>query len=195
MAHWLAASRDFQVCGTCCELRGPFRWRLHGEECALVQQCACERDGRVDGKRPETWPGFDFNTVAELCQACGCRVLGSGSRFSVWFCGECKRRAVALNARAGQPLVPIGRHSIMHGSALHARPTDAEIDVFVTRFGTLVERMERLHGWGHEVVRSNLATMGPRDAPSVALADYLDAASSVDRADRFDTMVTSMTLN
>jgi hypothetical protein len=30
---------------------------------------------------------------------------------------------------------------------------------------------------------------------TVALADYLDAASSVDLTDRFDTMVTSMTLN
>jgi len=194
MAHWLAASRDWQVCGRCFELRGPFVWRLKGEEYPHVQECACERNRHAEGERPETWRGFDFNMVAELCQACGCRVLDSGSRFSVWICGECKQRAIDLNAEVGRSLIPIGRHSIMHSVSLSAspKPTPAEIEGFVTRFGTLIERMRRLGDWGHEVVRRNLVTIGSPDEAGAPLADYLDAVSSVDRGERFDAMVASM---
>ncbi len=197
MAHWLATSRDWHVCGTCFELRGPFVWRLRGQEYPHVQECACERNRNADGERPETWRGFDFNMVAQLCQACGSQVLDSGSRFSVWFCSDCKQRVVALNAAVGHPLVPIGRHSIMHGVALHTspRPTDAEVEAFVTRFGTLMQRMGRLADWGHEIVRSNLMTIGHSDEASVALADYLERVSGLNRADRFDAMVESVSLN
>ena len=54
MAHWLAASRDWQVCGTCYELRGPFVWRLKGEADNHVQECDCARKLRAEGERPET---------------------------------------------------------------------------------------------------------------------------------------------
>jgi hypothetical protein len=197
MAHWLAASREWQVCGRCFELRGPFVWRLKGRECPHVQECACEQNRRVDGQRPETWLGFDFNTVAELCQACGCQVLDSGSRFSVWLCSDCKQRALALNAEEGRPLVPIGRHSIMHGVALQTQPppTGTKIESFVTRFGTLIRRMQRLDAWGHAVVRRNLVTMGRGDAISGALADYLEAVRSVDSAERCAAMVATMALD
>ena len=194
MAHWLATSRDWQVCGICFELRGPFVWRLKGQEYPHVQECGCERSGHADGERPETWRGFDFNMVAQLCQACGCQGLDSGSRFSVWFCGDCKQRAVALNAEVGLPVVPIGRHSIMHGVALRTspRPTDAEIAAFVNRFGTLIERMRQLADWSHAVVHSNLVTFGCDNEAGVALADYLGAVSDLDRGERFDAMVASM---
>lgn len=197
MADWLATSRVFSVCGTCDELRGPFRWRLKGEDYAYVQECACERNRRPDGQRPETWLGFDFNTVAELCQGCGCRVLQSGSRFSVWFCDVCKQRAVALNAEFGRALVPIGRHSVMHGFGLQTqpKPTDVEIAAFVTRFGTLSKRIDRLCDWAHAVVRTNLATIGRSDEASVVLVEYLEGVSGVDRDERFDAMVASMTID
>jgi len=195
MAHWLSTSRDWHVCGTCFELRGPFVWRLKGQEYPHVQECACERNRHAEGERPERWRGFDFNMVAELCQGCGCQVLDSGSRFSVSFCGECKQHAVDLHAEVGRWVVPIGWHSIMHGVSLHTRPkpTSAEIETFATRFGTLMQRIGRLGDWGHEVVRRNLVTIGREDEAGVTLADYLDAVSSVDRGERFDAMVASMT--
>jgi hypothetical protein len=194
MNHWFASSRDSFVCGTCGELRGPFVWRLKGVEYPHVQECGCAHQRRAKGERPETWLGFDFNTVAELCHACGCEVLRSGSKFSIWFCRECRDRATALNAGVGQPIVPIGRHSLMHRIAMRAQPTEAEIGAFVTRFGTLVDRMHQIHQWAGEVVRSNLAAIGPSDATDVELTVYLDATSGVDRAQRFDAMVTSLTL-
>lgn len=194
MTHGFASSRDSFVCGTCGELRGPFVWRLKGVEYPHVQECGCARRPRAKGERPGTWLGFDFNTLAELCRSCGCEVLASGSKFSIWFCRECRDRATALNAEVGQPLVPIGRHSLMHGIGMRAHPTDAEIGAFVTRFGTLVDRMNQIHRSAGEVVRTNLAAVGPSDTTDIELALYLDAASGVDRAERFEAMVTSLTL-
>ena len=192
----LATTRAFEVCGSCCELRGPFVWRWKGVDYEHVQECACERNRRADGERPETWLAFDYNTVAELCQACGCQVLPSGSRYSVWFCGECKERVRALNAEVGQPLVPIGRHTLMNGFGLQTtpKPTDAEIGVFVARFGTVVKRIDRLREWGHEVVRDNLVTIGREHTASMPLTEYLEAVSRIDGGERFDAMVESMTL-
>jgi hypothetical protein len=165
MTHWFASSRDRFVCGTCGELRGPFIWTLKGVDYPHVQECGCARQLRAKGERPETWLGFDFNIAAELCNACGCEVVDSGSRFSFFFCTECRDRATALNAEVGRPLVPIGRHSLMHGIAMRGRPTDAEIGDFVTRFGTLVDRIIQIDKWGGEVVRTNAPQSGTRMRP------------------------------
>jgi hypothetical protein len=194
MTHRFASSRDSFVCGTCGELRGPFVLLLKGVEYRHVQECGCARQRRAEGERPEPWLGFDFNAVVELCHSCGCVVLDSGSKFSIWFCRECRDRATALNAEVGQPLVPIGRHSLMHGIAMRAQATDAEIEAFVTRFGTLIDRMNQIHTWAGEVIRTNLAAVRLSDATDIELAVYLDATSGVDRAERFEAMVRSLTL-
>ena len=88
----------------------------------------------------------------------------------------------ALNARVGQNLVPIGRHSIMNGFGLETSPTptDAEIDEFVSRFGRLIERINRLSEWNRGVVRRNLADMGRAHQACIKLADYIAAASELD---------------
>ena len=186
---------------TCAEgatsCRGPFVWRLQRVDYHHVQECACERKPRGQGERPETWPGFDFNTVAELRHACGGQVLHSGSRYSVWFCVECKERVRTMNAEIGQALVPIGRHTIMNGVGLQAspKPTRAEMEAFVARCGTMIDRIYRLDDWAHEVVHDNLVTIGRDDAHSVAIAEYLEAVRNLDRARHFDAMVAWMTLD
>src|SRR4029079_8053839 len=102
MEWTVAVPRDWEVCGACCELRGPFAWRVAGMVERRVQRCRCERDAR---ERPETWSGFDFNTFAELCYACGCEVLRSGSRHSVWLCSACKARVLELRTQTGRLVV------------------------------------------------------------------------------------------
>ncbi len=181
----------FEVCGRCYELRGPFDYTWKGTQYTFVQECRCERDARPDDARPPTWISFDFNTGAELCNACGAEVLASGSRWSVWFCAACKERAVAFNDRAGVALVPIGRHSLMHRTGLQTTPppSDNEIGAFVTQFGNLVDRMRRLDAWAHEVVRRNLVDMGVDEEPTIALSLYLAAGRNIDRTRRFDEMV------
>jgi len=101
---------QLEVCRTCLCLRGPFYDSWNG--CDRVQPCAC------DPKQP-LWNAFDYNTWAELCQCCSAEVLRSGSRWSPFFCDECKQRVRDYNEREGYCVIPIGRHSLMNGVGLN----------------------------------------------------------------------------
>jgi hypothetical protein len=178
-------TREFQVCGVCGELRGPFSWTLQGQTDMHVQQCRCAR-------RPaSTWRGFDFNTMAELCYTCGCDVLRSGSRYSIWICRDCAPRVRAVNGRVGRAVVPIARHSIVNGAALSMTPppTDDAIETFADRLLRMGRRINQLSDWSNEVVRRNLALIRRADVASVPLAKYLDAVRDLDRGATFDAML------
>ena len=181
-------TRDFEVCGICYDVRGPFGWTLHGVTDVHEQRCRCTPG------TGSTWRGFDFNRVAELCRVCGCEVLQSGSKFSIWVCGACKPRVRAVSARLGRLVVPVGRHSIVNGFALSVEPetSDEAIEAFAGRLQLMGGRIERLDGWAQSVVRSNLAEIGRGDAASVPLPDYLDAVRDIDRAVAFDAMLAWM---
>ena len=69
------------------------------------------------------------------------------------------------------------------------------MEAFVTRCGTMIDRIYRLDDWAHEVVHDNLVTIGRDDAHSVAIAEYLEAVRNIDRAGHFDAMVAWMTLD
>ena len=95
------------ICGTCADLNGILgqRFAAQGD---LVQRCRC----RSDPDEPR-WPHHDFNELVHLCECCRMKALPSGSKFCVWFCGECSKRVTALNDRLRVWLIPIGRHSFM----------------------------------------------------------------------------------
>jgi len=181
---------SFEVCGRCYELRGPFDYRWKGTQYRFVQECRCARDARPAGERPPLWISFDFNTAAELCYGCGGRLLRSGSRFSVWFCGECKRRAIECNRAVGKAAIPIGRHSLMHGFALSPDSAGSpEIGAFVNRMGSLIERMNLVCAWSHEVVHHNLVDTGLDRRASIDVSTYLEALTGLDREGRFAMML------
>ncbi len=103
-----------ELCRECLVLRGPFFDSHNG--CERVQRCGCE-------PREPLWNAFDYNCAAELCPCCASRVIGCGSKWSVFFCEECKPHVVAYNGAAGLTVIPIGRHSMMDGRVEHpARP-------------------------------------------------------------------------
>jgi len=149
------------------ELRGPFVWRLQGVDydpyrnvhvnAAAERTTNAPRPGWVlTSIRRGVVPGVrvSFPALLPLFGLVLQRVQGAGQG--------------ALDAEVGQPLFPIGRHTIMNRFGLQAspKPTDAEIATFVARSGTTVERINRLRGWGHAVVR-NLVTIGREDTASV----------------------------
>ena len=170
-------ARPWMVCGTCHRLRG-----AAGE---LRQRCRCEAS--------ETWPGWDISQAKELCRACGLVVLRSGSRWSVWLCDVCKPLAVALNRSMGRVMVPIGRHSLMHGLAY--RPDGGQdVDAFTDDLRGLVGAQDRLDAWAGEIVGDNLAVLGVARGADVALEDYQDliAAASLSSRERCDAYVASL---
>jgi hypothetical protein len=99
------------VCRTCFLLRGPFYDTHNG--CERVQPCECDREQPL-------WNGYDYNCAAELCYCCAAAVIGSGSKWSVFFCDGCKVRVCAYNDAVVRSAIPIGRHSLMNGVSLRA---------------------------------------------------------------------------
>lgn len=61
------------------------------------------------------WERYDFNRKYELCWCCGLEIIPSGSKFSSFYCRDCKARIWYLNQKLGQCLIPLGRHSVMNG--------------------------------------------------------------------------------
>jgi hypothetical protein len=136
---------------------------------------------------------LDFPTPAELCRCCGQELLQSGSRWSVWFCSECKRRVRTLNERAGTCVVPVGRHSIMNGVFIRGGhvPDSVEIDGFTLQVRGLSWEIDRLAQWAAEIVRRNCAAAGLAGRALIPLREYLDAVQSINlyRKDSFLAML------
>ena len=135
------AHDHFRVCAVCMDL---FE---EGRPDGQPQRCLCRRD---DERR---WPGFDFNERATLCYCCAQHVLPSGSKWSVWFCVDCKPRILRFNETMGSSVVPLGRHSLMANVGLGPRAIshEAQIEQFREGFSSLMDRIEALGRWKLEM--------------------------------------------
>lgn len=136
---------------------------------------------------------LDFATPVELCHCCGEELLASGSRWSVWFCGECAALVKALNERAGACVIPIGRHSLMNGASLTGGASEVQIDDFVVQVRGMSEAIDRLLRWANEIVRRNCAAASLDGTPDVPLSEYLVAVRRLGfhREARYDAMLKS----
>ena len=154
---------EFVVCSKCFDLRGTC-----GD---LQQRCDCDADLRSNG----SWD-TDLQRCLELCRCCGAVPLASGSRWSVWFCRTCERRVRRLNDAVGFALIPLGRHSLMHGLRLRNDPTYAEEHAFAAAFDGLVGRMELLESVARGRVEENVRTLAFAAGHDVPLDAYVAAA-------------------
>ena len=141
---------QWRICRSCLEL---YEVRRSREQ---PQLCRC----RTQADEP-TWDLFDFNERAHLCECCLGVVLESGSKFSVWFCAECKERIMGFNARFGRTVIPFGRHSLMANVSLGGPGRvewaegedpagDTQVEAFRIQLRGLVDSMDHLHDWSHE---------------------------------------------
>lgn len=64
------------------------------------------------------WEDSDLSEWIHICECCVIDVTRSGSRWSSFYCDECRQRILALR-RSDRPLaIPLGRHSMMNAIAL-----------------------------------------------------------------------------
>ena len=169
------------LCPTCLDLFDvPSRDRQDLEQ----QKCLCHR-----GDEPR-WVRYDFNERARLCDCCAGYVLRSGSRWSVWFCPECKERVRLLNEEFGFATIPIGRHSMMNGFGLRPGAPGgtgaAKVQRFWERLQGLNARIDVLRVWkfehlGRELERLGLVAQGEGRPRAVPLHTYLRAVAEQDR--------------
>ena len=188
------------VCRDCFEIYGPWRYKQPTADRPNVTLWQfCDRECPTRTKKPginlkddpeEKWPGFDFNTIVELCYCCGQEALKSGSRWSVWFCEECEQKVVDFNTRFQQTIIPIGRHSLMAGYGLGGPDVlkPEKVEAFVSDVKGLFARFETLGNWRKIVVAENYGVLGY--FKDVLLSDYLkDVGAKRNKSKAFDGLL------
>jgi predicted RNA-binding Zn-ribbon protein involved in translation (DUF1610 family) len=171
------------VCHRCGLLAGGRQG--HGSHISRLQTCGCEPYSE------ERWPGHDFNLDVELCYCCGQVLLNSGSRYSVWFCPDCKTLVGQLNGSVRRYAIPIGRHSFHGGFMLDGGSTSLDIALFTTSWGNVIQAMHAVDAWAGTVVRRILAERWPPGDRDVALLPYLRRGdpSVAEKEGRFAAML------
>ena len=97
---------------------------IHGVLDGIGKRCRCERSRQT----PNVFIGGDFPTPFEICWYCQAEIIRSGSRWSTYYCENCRVPINNLNElleRDGLVGLPIGRHTLMHARWPSARPLTA----------------------------------------------------------------------
>ena len=165
------------ICPGCFEVYGS----VPVDAVRYPQLCSCRSRKARQEVKPA--PRYDYATYVELCRACGIEAIGSGSKWSGFFCPECHEVIIHLNKTLGVTLIPIGRHSIMNSLSLSGEESadPHKIDSFVKGLRSLWFRMEALNDWRRLMVARRCAELGfHRDKPA-RLDDFLSKAEGVDR--------------
>lgn len=175
------------VCGACGDAVGSAE-RFDHQLGTLEQLGTCPLH---EGPAGPTWPGYDYNRFVQLCQGCGTAAIQSGSRYSRWFCPECREQVELLNARLDRYAIPIGRHSALAGRLLSARELDnpVAVQMFVDFTNDSFAAMTLLEEWAKHVTRRNLEAIGHSEDSVIPIAEYCRAAQRyVLPEDRFREM-------
>jgi len=166
------------ICPKCFGINGPWRSVRDFTDSETKREyehkCHCERQHQRD--QEERWPRFDFNTCVELCKCCGAELLLSGSKWSVWFCEDCKEMVRQFHGEYQRYIIPIGRHSFHGGFGLDGGKAKdpAEVEYFVQRWNTISEAIQQLDHFARLVVADNLMKLGVERGRCVTLGEYLD---------------------
>jgi hypothetical protein len=126
-------------------------------------------------------PPGDFPAKLELCYCCAAEVIPSGSKFSSFFCEECRAAVHQANIELGRVVIPLGRHSLMNGIALRGGTNcdSSRIAGFADAVNWSFNRIDRLFMWHRGVVSDRVAAMA--DSARLVAADaYLTYAASYD---------------
>jgi hypothetical protein len=145
----------------------------HEQRC-LWYQCAYREAPWHQPRTDLPEPGGDFPTALELCHCCAGVLIPSGSKFSSFFCEECRAAVQQLRETVGFTVIPFGRHSIMNGMNLSGAA--ARNPRLLAQFASATQHsfdcMDRLFAWQRGVVADHAAVIRP-GAHYVSAPEYL----------------------
>jgi hypothetical protein len=156
---------SLQVCATCCQLRGPYR--------SFDNLCECDR---TKWDREPTPRAGDLCVNVAFCRSCISALAPGSSRWTSYYCDDCRPQVILLNVLARRCVAPIGPHSIMNG--VFANREDKGLDeAQILSFHDELTTLFREQGSLHE--RTNLRTRARLDAfgvteHAIPVAEYLD---------------------
>lgn len=164
------SQHEFQVCEPCGSVVGPFT----RDGVRHTQRGSCTTHAPPAGE--PNWPRYDFNEHLGLCHCCGRGPIQSGSRYSVWFCPDCKEQVGLLNGHHNRCIIPIGPHSFHWGFVLKGSEMDDPIAVeaFVSGVNAVASVRTLLDEWKRPVVRRNLSEIGVEEGGIISLDRYAE---------------------
>ena len=172
------------LCPKCLQPHGKMRL-LYGDW--VEQQCECEK------KDESKWgDGRDFNTGYETCYCCGLEVITSGSRWSSFYCQDCKKAIRKFNDSVGTCVIPLGRHSIMNGIGFKkSAPLQEATSLFSNELKSMGELMGRAHEHGALVLRHQLKILKLPEDPNLMnlTRASLDANRKWDKKDALLSLI------
>jgi hypothetical protein len=165
--RYSGVGREAEICVQCFELRGEiYDWR---------HLCDCEREEYRAAGRAVPRCG-DLSTKTELCRCCALCLIPSRSRWSSFFCPECKERVFELNHRARRCVIPVGRHSIMNGVFYTLGDHDmttAEAIAFYDQVTTFFDQADATGRWRGQQTARNIDAIGLAGEGNVPIRTYL----------------------
>ena len=160
-----------QVCATCCEVRGPFS--------GFDNLCECDRTRWDHEPMPRAG---DLSSNVDFCQSCISALAPGSTRWTSYYCDNCRPQVILLNKLARRCVVPIGPHSIMNG--IFTTPGDEGLDEakllsFSDQLTTLFREQGSLHERTKLRIRARLEEFGVTKHAILA-AVYIDQCFSND---------------
>ena len=157
---------------------------------ALSEMQMHEKKDDKNGIKGRLWPGSDFNTSVEFCHCCSKALINTGSRFSSFYCDDC-RNLVAEHNQSETILIPMGRHSFMNGIKLGIPYLEKEETQFKSNLSTFFKYVDLVEEWQKLCLFENLHDLGFYFRNDIALAyfDKLIQKPEVGKRDYFLRMV------
>jgi len=163
---------SLSFCPKCMQPHGTFKLRWHEW---VEHRCDCDKH-----EDPKWSEGMDFNKAYETCYCCGLEVIQTGSRWSTFYCRDCRAAIRKFNDSVGTCVIPLGRHSMMNGIRFKkCAPLQEAASLFSSEFKSMDELMNRAHEHGALILRHQLKILKlPEDA---SLMMFQKATFSIDR--------------
>jgi hypothetical protein len=137
----------------------------------------------------ERWEGFDFNEIVMLCYCCGQELLKSGSKWTVFFCEDCKKKVMELNRQFQRAIIPIGNHSLMSGIGLNKDGINnpEAVKEFHAKFYKMVASNEKIRKWNIQRLTNNFKLFG-YDGDVLLDGYLLKVLVTMDKSEAFGQM-------
>ena len=186
--------RRMHICYHCYDVEG---WCWDEKEWRHQINPRCPSNKDIEPNLQNKWDRYDFNEVLTLCYCCASEILDSGSRWSVWFCEDCKQLALQVNGFFERPWLPIGRHSLMNRILILrsvnwriVQKTKADIRRFSREFRAFkscLENMQGMSDYAVNAVKQNLRCLCLNAEEDIPLPTYMRALQEnhIDKKVRF----------
>jgi len=176
-----------QICLKCFEMRGIAS--------NFDNLCKCDRAAWEGNPIPDAG---DLGHDAHLCRSCLNVVVRSGSRWSVFYCDECRPAVVRLNGAARRCVIPYGPHSLMNGTAWSAKNGKAmssiQAEAFFDQLQTCFSNQDTLFEFNRGRIKARSEALGFEGKHAVLVSDYVAAceAAAITKRDGFVELITSL---